>query len=114
MSARYVTQLVAEKHRTRFTAKHSLLEYNPQLATERILEDHEKVVEVKSLFFINFKSFIISILFNFDQIIFLGKFSYNWGFSRKKPILTILYLLQKIFGQKFGQNGSPTEIILFS
>jgi hypothetical protein len=46
MSARYVTQLVAEKHRTRFTAKHSLLEYNPQLATERILEEHEKVVEV--------------------------------------------------------------------
>lgn len=46
MSTRYVTQLVAEKHRTRFTAKHSLLEYNPQLATERILEEHEKVVEV--------------------------------------------------------------------
>ena len=46
MSTRYVTQLVAEKHRTRFTARHSLLEYNPTLATERILEEHEKVVEV--------------------------------------------------------------------
>ena len=76
MSARYVTQLVAEKHRTRFTAKHSLLEYNPQLATERILEEHEKVVEVKSLFLLIFK-FLLSILFNFNQISFLGKFSYN-------------------------------------
>lgn len=46
MAARYVTQLVAEKHRTRFSARHSLLEYNPQLATERILEEDEKVVEV--------------------------------------------------------------------
>ena len=46
MAARYVTQLVAEKHRTRFSTRHSLLEYNPQLATERILEEDEKVVEV--------------------------------------------------------------------
>ena len=59
MSARYVTQLVAEKHRTRFTAKHSLLEYNPQLATERILEEHEKVVEVK----------IIIVLFSIFQVL---------------------------------------------
>ena len=42
-----MTQLVAEKHRTRFTARHSLLEYNPHLATERILEEDEKVVEVR-------------------------------------------------------------------
>ncbi|CBY37765.1 unnamed protein product [Oikopleura dioica] len=46
MSVRYITQLMAEKHRVKLTAKHSLLEYNPELATERILEDHENVCEV--------------------------------------------------------------------
>lgn len=48
MSVRYITQLMAEKHRVRLTAKHSLLEYNPELATERILEEHENVCEVRS------------------------------------------------------------------
>ena len=46
MSTRYVTQLVAEKHRTRLSARHSLLEYNSELGIERILEEHEKVCEV--------------------------------------------------------------------
>jgi hypothetical protein len=46
MSTRYVTQLVAEKHRERLSARHSLLEYNPDLGTERVLEEHEKVCEV--------------------------------------------------------------------
>lgn len=46
MSVRYITQLMAEKHRVKLTAKYSLLEYNPELATERILEDHENVCEV--------------------------------------------------------------------
>jgi len=47
MSTRYVTQLVAEKHRERLSARHSLLEYNPDLGTERVLEEHEKVCEVR-------------------------------------------------------------------
>lgn len=48
MCARYLTQLMAEKHRVRLTPKHSLLEYNPELATERILEEHENVCQVIS------------------------------------------------------------------
>ena len=54
MSTRYVTQMVSEKHRVRLSPRHSLLEYNQELGTERVLEEHEKVCEVNKLKIENF------------------------------------------------------------